>query len=155
MSTQPGAVPYTHTVPGKGKYYVQAGPGTASTVKVKVKSGKVAKKNITVKDLTTVTGTVTHGSVPVRGIIVEAVALSKTGCIHWGGGPTTPNPPKDCIEWFLAEATTDENGRFSLPDVPLGALHIQVRDVDDGGYQTVLKKFKITDGADLTIEALP
>lgn len=145
---------------GKGRYTVQVMDptqrGARATVKVKVKNGKVTTKNIKLRKLTTVTGTVTHDGTPVRGVRV-GVVLMGTGCIVWRDDPDGMWPDSDarkdgCVEEYLPTVLTDENGRFTLPDVARGKVVLRASDDDVGGYATLVKTFTIKKNSSVSLE---
>lgn len=103
---------YSVKGPVKGRYSVQVTDESRKngrkTVQVRVQKGKNAKKNVRLKRTFTVTGTVTHGGTPVRGISVVALELNETGCRYVDFEPSEARATANDVTatWQIAPSST-------------------------------------------------
>jgi len=119
---------------GQGTYVISAGTYSTehwatATMKVKAKKGTALKKNLTLPKLRTVTGTVTNGVAPVRGVHVMVT-----------------------LDGWTYTSVTGANGRFNLGKLPEGPVELRVVDVGPYGYQTLTKTVKIAKGAEFDLQ---
>lgn len=137
-----------YTVKGlvKGRYTIQArGPKKAAprtTKHFKVSAGKKAKKSFKLKKTATVSGRVTHGAQPVRGVEIGYVVLNESTCTD-GDVWTKYTSERDCIDEIVTGPITDEHGRFTFKNVPLGKRVLFADDPSFGGYKTAESVVKV------------
>ena len=131
-----------YTIKGltKGRYTIQVRyPGSTdhrTTRHFKVTQHPKMKKSFKLTKTGTVTGTVTHGSKPVRGVEIAYVLLNETTCKH--DSPWAKYTSEmDCVDEIITGPMTDEHGRFTFKNVPVGKHILIADDPSYGGYKTV------------------
>lgn len=115
------------------------------TVRFAATKGKNAKKNIKLRKAYKVTGQVTDGSSPVRGMRVRLVVHSEVGC----GSYPDSDSATGCVDSISTK--TDKNGRFSFTQVPGGRQVFELWDSELGGYRPTAVTTKVKKGTALQV----